>query len=91
MNSLVGNNTLTVAWFNGFKGILDAYLGEVPQTFIYEGKQYTPQSFTASLGLKSDDYVSLTSFTHHPFIPSSRLRFPIIGVGPILTIYRWMK
>ena len=73
MNSLVGNNTLTVAWFNGFKGILDAYLGEVPQTFIYEGKQYTPQSFTASLGLKSDDYVSLTSFTHHPFYS----KFPI--------------
>ena len=73
MKSLVENSTLTTAWFNGFKGILDAYLGEVPQTFIYEGKQYTPQSFAALLGLKSDDYVSLTSFTHHPFYS----KFPI--------------
>ena len=73
MKSLVENSTLTTAWFNGFKGILDAYLGEVPQTFIYKGKQYTPQSFAALLGLKSDDYVSLTSFTHHPFYS----KFPI--------------
>ena len=73
MKSLVENSTLTTAWFNGFKGILDAYLGEVPQTFIYEGKRYTPQSFAALLGLKSDDYVSLTSFTHHPFYS----KFPI--------------
>ena len=76
MKSLVENNTLTTAWFNGFKGILDAYLGEVPQTFIYEGKQYTPQSFAASLGLKSDDYVSLTSFTHHPFYSKFPIEIP---------------
>ena len=76
MKSLVENNTLTTAWFNGFKGILDAYLGEVPQTFIYEGKQYTPQSFAASLGLKSDDYISLTSFTHHPFYSKFPIEIP---------------
>ena len=76
MKSLVENNTLTTAWFNGFKGILDAYLGEVPQTFIYEGKRYTPQSFATSLGLKSDDYVSLTSFTHHPFYSKFPIEIP---------------
>ncbi|NMB48946.1 MAG: aminopeptidase [Bacteroidales bacterium] len=76
MKSLVENNTLTTAWFNGFKGILDAYLGEVPQIFIYEGKQYTPQSFAASLGLKSDDYISLTSFTHHPFYSKFPIEIP---------------
>jgi len=76
MKSLVENNTLTTAWFNGFKGILDAYLGEVPQTFIYEGKRYTPQSFAALLGLKSDDYVSLTSFTHHPFYSKFPIEIP---------------
>ena len=27
----------------------------------------TPQSFAQSLGLHLDDYVSLTSYTHHPF------------------------
>ena len=48
-------------------GVLDAYLGEVPETFTYKGKEYTAKSFAESLGLKAEDYVELTSFTHHPF------------------------
>ena len=51
----------------GLQGILDAYLGKCPETFTYEGKTYTPQSFAASLGLDWNDYVSITSYTHHPF------------------------
>ena len=58
---------LTPAWKKGLQGILDAYLGECPKEFTYEGKKYTPQSFAASLGLNWDDYVSISSFTHHPF------------------------
>ena len=58
---------LTPAWKNGLQGILDAYLGPCPETFTYEGVSYTPQSFAASLGLDWDDYVSISSFTHHPF------------------------
>ncbi len=54
-------------WKKGLQGILDAYLGECPETFTYEGKKYTPQSFAASLGVNWDDYVSITSYTHHPF------------------------
>lgn len=58
---------LTTAWKRGFEGILSAYLGERPETFTYKGKEYTPESFWASFGINLDDYVSLTSFTHHPF------------------------
>ncbi|MBO4906879.1 MAG: aminopeptidase [Bacteroidaceae bacterium] len=58
---------LTPAWKKAFSGIYDAYLGECPTEFVYEGKTYTPQSYTESLGLNLDDYVSLTSYTHHPF------------------------
>lgn len=54
-------------WKLGLQGILDAYLGECPEEFTYEGKKYTPMSFAASLGLNMDDYVSITSFTHRPF------------------------
>ena len=54
-------------WKVGLQGILDAYLGKCPETFTYEGKTYTPQSFAASLGLDFNDYVSITSYTHHPF------------------------
>ena len=54
-------------WKEGLQGIIDAYLGKAPETFTYEGKTYTPQSFMASLDLNLDDYVSITSYTHHPF------------------------
>lgn len=54
-------------WRKGLQGIIDSYLGECPKEFVYEGKKYTPKSFAESLGLNLDDYVSITSFTHHPF------------------------
>lgn len=58
---------LSPAWTKGLQGILDAYLGKCPDNFTYQGKSYTPKSFAASLGLNWDDYVSFTSYTHHPF------------------------
>ncbi len=70
------NGTLSTAWLKGIDGILDAYLGPVPEKFVYRGKEYTPQSFAASLGLNWDDYVSLTSFTHHPFYTRFALEIP---------------
>ena len=54
-------------WKVGLQGILDAYLGQCPEEFTYEGKEYTPKSFCQSLGLNLDDYVNITSYTHHPF------------------------
>lgn len=54
-------------WKVGLQGILDAYLGKCPESFTYKGKTYTPKSFAASLGLDWNDYVSITSYTHHPF------------------------
>ncbi len=61
------NNTLTTAWKRGFKAILDEYLGEWPETFTVDGKTYTPETYRDALKIRPDDYVSLTSFTHHPF------------------------
>ena len=58
---------LTPVWKNGISAIYDTYLGKCPETFTYEGKEYTPKSFAESLGINPDDYVSLTSYTHHPF------------------------
>ena len=58
---------LTPSWIEAFKGVLDAYMGKLPETFTWEGKTYTPQSFAASLPLDMNDYISVTSFTHHPF------------------------
>ena len=70
------NQKLTTAWLNGFDGILDAYLGEVPETFAVNGTQYTPESYRDALGINPDDYVNLTSFTHHPFYESFIIEVP---------------
>jgi aminopeptidase C len=61
------NKKLSTAWRRALQGILDAYLGPCPEEFTFKGKKYTPKSFAASLGIKPEDYISITSFTHHPF------------------------
>ena len=58
---------LSPVWKKGVSAIYDTYLGQCPEKFTYNGKEYTPKSFAQSLGLNPDDYVSLTSYTHHPF------------------------
>ena len=54
-------------WKKAITAIHDIYLGERPEKFTYKGKEYTPKSFYESTGLNADDYISLTSYTHHPF------------------------
>ena len=62
------NNELL--WKKAIQAVHDIYLGARPEKFTYNGKEYTPKSFAESLGLNADDYVSLTSYTHHPFYSS---------------------
>ncbi|MFI3281245.1 MAG: C1 family peptidase [Rikenellaceae bacterium] len=61
------NRTLTTAWKSGLNAILDSYFGVMPESFTYEGKEYTPQSYAASLPIDINDYITVSSFTHHPF------------------------
>ncbi|MFC2104809.1 aminopeptidase C [Bacteroidota bacterium] len=71
------NKELTIAWHNGFEGILDAYIGKKPETFTYDGKEYTPQSFaTDFVGINPDDYVEFSSFTHHPYYTEFIMEVP---------------
>ena len=61
------NRKLSTAWLKGLEGILDAYLGPEPETFTYNGKTYTPQSFADEMGLRKSEFIGVTSFNHHPF------------------------
>ena len=70
------NKKLSKAWMKGIEAILDAYLGPVPETFEYKGKTYTPKSYAESLPLNPDDYVSVTSFTHHPYYEEFAVEVP---------------
>ena len=78
VDAIIGNpnKRLTTAWQAGLNAILDAYFGPVPETFTYEGKEYTPQSYAESLPLNLDDYVSVGSFTHHPFYTKFIMEVP---------------
>jgi len=71
------NRQLSTAWHNGFDGILDAYFGELPEEFEYKGKKYTPQTYAKEVtGLNPDDYVEITSYTHHPFYTKFAIEIP---------------
>ena len=70
------NRSLTSVWKDGFEGILDAYIGEVPEEFDYQGATYTPRSFADGTKLNPDDYVAVGSFTHHPFYEPFILEIP---------------
>lgn len=63
-------------YFELEKALMDAYLGEVPESFEYEGKTYTPESFAGYLGIDKDDYVEITSFSHHPFYEKVDVEVP---------------
>ena len=56
--------------------LFDTYLGKLPEKFTYQGKEYTPKTFAASLGLNMDDYIELTSFTHHPYYQKFEVEVP---------------
>ena len=61
------NRTITPVWLTAYDKVLDTYFGEEPKEFEYKGKKYTPKSFAKDLGLDADNYIEITSYTHHPF------------------------
>ena len=71
-----GLKKLTPVWKKALTSVYDTYLGACPATFTYNGKEYTPKSFAEELGLNADDYVSITSYTHHPYYTTFALEVP---------------
>ena len=76
VNGVTSQKKLTKVWKQALQAVYDTYLGAVPEHFEYEGKTYTPQEWVKSLGLNADDYVSITSYTHHPFYTRFALEVP---------------
>lgn len=72
----VKHKAVTPEFDNLLNSLLDIYLGKVPEKFNYKGKEYTPESFYKSLGLNTNNYVFLTSFTHHPYYKEFILEIP---------------
>ncbi len=70
------NKKLTPVWKEAYEAVLDVYLGEFPKEFTYEGKKYTPKSYVEQIGFNADDFVEISSFSHHPFYSNFMLEVP---------------
>lgn len=71
------NRQLSPVWPLAIAGALNAYLGTIPEKFIYEGKEYTPKTFVTNfLELNAKDYIMISSFSHHPFYEPFILEVP---------------
>ena len=70
------NQKLSKAWKAGFRAMTAAYLGEIPETFTDNAKEYTPTSYMESLGIDLKDYVDISSWKHHPFYETMIIEVP---------------
>ena len=71
------NKKLSTVWNQPVEATLDSYLGKLPESFEYEGKTYTPKTFaTEFVGLNMNDYIEISSYTHHPFYSEFVLEVP---------------
>lgn len=76
LDGIIKGKTLTDNWMYAAESVLDVYLGEAPEKFTYEGQVMTPKTFKNRLPINPQDYINLTSFTHHPFYDDFILEIP---------------
>ena len=71
------NRKISPVWEEAFNKTLDTYLGDVPKNFEYNGLNFTPKTFAKEYcGIDGNNYVQITSFTHHPFYQPFMLEVP---------------
>ncbi|HEY0744869.1 MAG TPA: C1 family peptidase [Chryseosolibacter sp.] len=77
LDALLAKPPVREDWLVGYNAILDDHLGKTPETFTYREKMYTPKTFASEvLKFKSEDYVFITSFTHHPYYKPFIIEIP---------------
>jgi bleomycin hydrolase len=76
LDGVLKQKRLSKKWMKAFDAVVDTYLGEAPQQFTYEGKKYSADTYAKKMGLDADNYVNITSFTHHPFYKNFVLEIP---------------
>jgi bleomycin hydrolase len=71
------NGELTPNWEKAYTAVIDSYLGEVPKSFDYNGKKYTPETFAKEVvGIDAKDYLEISSFQEHPYYSKFTLLIP---------------
>lgn len=76
LDGVISQKRVSTKWPLAVEAILNVYLGKSTNSFNYEGQQFTPKSFANHIGLSPDNYVSISSFTHHPFYSEFILEIP---------------
>ncbi len=76
LDSVIKQKRPSKKWAKAYASVMDTYLGKSPETFTYRGQSYTPKEFAKSMGFRAEDYVSLTSYNHHPFHKDFVLEIP---------------
>ncbi len=76
LDAVISQKRPSQRWWAAFDATLDAYMGPVPETFEVDGVTYSPRTFAERLGIRAEDYVGLTSFTHHPWYRPFVLEIP---------------
>lgn len=71
------NGELTPNWEKAYTAVIDSYLGEVPKSFEYNGKKYTPETFAKEVvGINANDYLEISSLQEYPYYSKFTLLVP---------------
>ncbi len=77
LDERIRKGAASAGWQVDFNHILDRHLGPVPMEFTFDGEMHTPRSFAKKyIPFSPDDFVSITSFEHHPYWHSFILEIP---------------
>lgn len=76
LDGILAVKGLSDKWPEAVSALLDVYLGSCPDKFTHEGISYTPKSFAKKLNLDNQEYISITSFNHHPYYREFVLEIP---------------
>jgi bleomycin hydrolase len=76
LNTILEENYLEEDWMRHYLALLNSYFSERSEQFLYKNNTYTPKSFADYLEINVDDYISVTSFTHHQFNEEFILEIP---------------
>jgi bleomycin hydrolase len=77
LDSVLLRTPISLDWENNYIKMLDEKFGKPPEKFTYEGKEYTPKEFAEIIvKFNPDDYIGLTSFTHHPYYKPFNVEVP---------------
>jgi bleomycin hydrolase len=77
LDSVINIKPLPSNWVKGYEAILDSAIGAPPEKFNYNGKSYTAKTFADEVvHFNTNDYVNITSFTHHDYYQPFILEVP---------------